>query len=275
MGPSLRPGRGRAVISTGRRSRAISVAFAATIVTVAFAVNATPAAATSCTVDDYGGYKTTYFHNRGIEGDILYEKDDFLLSNNDKDHAAAYLNNFSQHDPAAIDTRDWVQSGFYVGNGDGNQTDTTKVYAETNGPNGGPDVYSYSYPWGNRYFTNEFVDEFDSQGRGLYYSWYSLNYQVLGHAYLIDPLDVRQDATIEGHEDLHDSSYCPSIGGIEFGTTGTPGSWTTATQLAIYNDQEQYPGWTPSHVAATNITSGPYHINVANYTNAFGAYGGG
>jgi len=48
-----------------------------------------PAFATSCSGQyRYVGYNTTYSHNEGVEGDIHYDKDDMLLSNDSRDHAA-------------------------------------------------------------------------------------------------------------------------------------------------------------------------------------------
>lgn len=64
----------------------------------------------------YSGYITTNYANRGISGDILYNKDDMYLYDDSTDHAALYLNNSSQPDSSvSYDHFGWLQAGYFVG----------------------------------------------------------------------------------------------------------------------------------------------------------------
>lgn len=97
----------------------------------------------------YGGYLTARYANRGVQGDINYVRNEMLLDDDYTDHGALYVDATSQYD-SAIDvntggqyTYGWAQTGYFVGNSDGRDIDTTEVYAETLDLNGGPSIYLY------------------------------------------------------------------------------------------------------------------------------------
>lgn len=162
---------------------------------------------------------------------------------------------------------------------DGETTTSTEVYAENNDLNvSSPRLHLYpDLAWGNHYFTVYWTGETGYGGRGLYVAYYSLNYDFLAQAYLIQPQSTQQSGTAEGYLG-NTSGYCPKFVNGCFGTSGdiSNPSWNSSTELYIDTNQPQFVPWTPANIETSSATdSPPYLIQTFNDYDAYNAYGGG
>ena len=166
-----------------------------------------------------------------------------------------------------------------MGSADGKTTDTTKAYLETNGPNGGPSVTFFptsSYPWGNRWWTIAWTLEKDGSGHGQYYATYSLNYTILGYAWLSQPSQTTQIAQGEGYQG-DPNGYCPRLIEALYGTNGNLGnlSWDASTEMEIANTNGNWVLWVPNNIDTTKYVTSPYAMVTYHQDDAFDGYGGG
>lgn len=225
---------------------------------------------------EYGGYFTTYYHNRGIVGNINYESEDITVDNPNTDHGLMYFDVNGTDDPGVgYGTFGWVQAGYARGNVDGLVAQNAQVYVEVNGPNTGPTPYAQYFPYahGNRWFGVDFTGEV-RDGRGRYEATYSLQDTMLGYGYIKDPTGTMQEGVVEGITEVA-ASRCPYIDGA-FGTDGTSGySGITVLNIHTNSPNSPYVPWLPVFVASTAIDGPRYYLIVYNTNDAYEAVGGG
>jgi hypothetical protein len=259
------------------------------VATMNVATETGASASTSCTSLTYGGYEDLSQTDRytGVEGDINYEHDDFILSDDNSDHAALWIGNDSRHDPNANSSLyiDWVQAGYFVGTADNDTEDTTVVYGEANWPTNPNESAGYGYlwvnttlGWGNNYFTSYYTgttSTYDGTTYGLYEEFDGTT--QVASSYMIVPDKTAIEANLEGLQ--VNGSYCPNVAHGMIGTNGdqsSPGS-SQATVLEFQKAQGGgWTNWTSTTAPDTDdLTSSPYSTTDYQSYSAFDSNGGG
>jgi hypothetical protein len=202
------------------------------------------------------------------------------LYNASNDHAAAYIDNFSDVDPSIpAPGHGWIQDGYFIGSADQKDSTAVVVFAENYDLNT-PLSVIHLYPalsLGNHYFYSYYTGEIGYGGRGLYESYYSNNLVYLNQAYLHDPNNTQQSAYSEANSQSS-AGYCPKLQHILFGTNGNESSpgYNANTVLNIFDTG--HSNWfqmTPSQLPLALEQNSPYTVTTYSSDDAFGVNGGG
>lgn len=230
----------------------------------------------------FSGYYTYNYGNRGIQGDVDYDSRWMVLSDNSSDHAARFIGSRSQADGMApVDGWDFIYAGWAVGAIDGTDKGSVMAYAEVLSPLvSAPTIYWYptaQYPWGNRFFTVYWTGMYEDGGRGVYNATITVAGDVIGSSAMIDPMYVRQKATIEGEQ--VNGNWCPyQVWGL-FGSNGDTSNigWDNSTILQIWtNDSSDIiKPWTPANIDTRQFSSSVYNLYTYNDDDVFRSSGGG
>ncbi len=252
------------VYATIRRAWIVAAAAALAALTVVSSPVAAQAAGTppqrTAAPDTYGcdGYNyvgdvTNNAANEGVYGDIRSGTITYGGT------SASHMDTWLGSDVAAPSTSsglDWLQGGYTIGSQDGLTATGETMYAELEDKNY-PDADEFLYPQyglGNQAFESSMTSTTISGNYGLYYMFD--NATLIGEAYLLNPTDTIQQVVLESYSASLEAA-CPTAADARFGTTGTDGSYDSASEIYIIRHGYISDPW-ETEISTDPVEDSPY-----------------